>query len=446
MMSEGTQDKVIDRYAIVAGVLAKVASGMSLGSAIAQVTSAPFPTLSGRQIQPSTRTLYRWIAAFKSKGMAGLVDPPRQAKTISRALPKPFLDFLSAEKEDDPDASLPEIIRRAELRGIIAEQSVDRSTVWRTARRLNLPIFAEKHPKTDNMRRFAHPYRMRMMLSDGKYFRVGPTRRRRVALAFLDDCSRYGATVVVGKSESTAVFLRGLHKVICRVGLMDALFLDGGPGFISSDTMTVCARLNIALIHGRARYPEGHGKIERFNQTYWNDVIRGLAADQTIDTTPSALEHRLEHYLTVMYNRRPHESLDGLSPEQKWAADGRPLRLVGDMRKLEQHFLMTDRRKVANDNVIMVEGVGYETPRGHAGRIVQTFRHLLDDTVAILHEGKLVQLAPVDLAANARDRRAKAERAARPPPTRQIKTAADLAFERDHKTMVTRGGDFFDKE
>ena len=445
-MSSGAQDKVIDRYAIVAGVLAKVAGGMSLGSAIIEVTSAPFPTLSGRQVQPSMRTLYRWIAAFRSKGMVGLTDPPRQTKTISRVLSKPFLDFLAAEKEDDPDASLPEVIRRAELRGIIAAQSVDRSTVWRTARRLNLPIFAEKQPKTDNMRRFAHPYRMRMLLSDGKHFRVGPTRRRRVALAFLDDCSRYGVTVVVGRSETTVLFLRGLHKVICRVGVMDALFLDKGPGFISNDTMTVCARLNIALIHGRSHYPQGHGKIERFNQTYWNDVIRGISADQTIDTAPSVIEHRLEHYLTVMYNRRPHESLSELSPEEKWAADDRALRMPDDMRKVEQHFLMTENRKVSNDNVIMVDDVGYETPRGHAGRIVQTFRHLLEGTVSILHEGKHVQLAPVDLAANARDQRARVERAARTPPTRKIKTAADLAFARDHKTIVTDAGDFFDKE
>lgn len=445
-MSSDTQDKIIDRYAIVAGVLAKVAIGMSLGDAIVEVTNAPFPTLSGRTIQPSIRTLYRWVAAFRSKGMAGLADPPRHSKTISRVLPALFLDFLTAEKEVDPDASLPEVIRRAELRGIIAEQSVDRSTVWRTARRLNLPIFAQKHPKTDNMRRFAHPYRMRMLLSDGKHFRVGPTRRRRVALAFLDDSSRYGVTVVVGKSENTRVFLRGLHKVICRVGIMDAFFLDGGPGFISRDTMTVCGRLNIAVIHGRARYPQGHGKIERFNQTYWNDVIRGLAADQTIDTACGALELRLEHYLAVLYNRRPHEGLDGISPEEKWAADERALRMPDDMRKVEQHFIVTKNRKVANDNVIMVGNVGYETPSGHAGRIVQVFRHLLEGTVSIIHEGKLVQLAPVDLAANARDLRAKSARAARTPPTRKIKTAADLAFERDHATMVTRAGDFFDKE
>lgn len=445
-MSNSVQNKLIDRYAIVAGVLAKVAIGMSLGGAIVEVTNAPFPTLSGRSIQPSVRTLYRWVAAFRSKGMAGLADPPRQMKTISRALSVPFLNFLSTEKEDDPDASLPEVIRRAELRGIIAEDSVDRSSVWRAAKRLNLPLFAEKHPKTDNMRRFAHPYRMRMVLCDGKHFRVGPTRRRRVSLAFLDDCSRYGIATAVGKSESTRVFLRGLHKVICRVGLMDALFIDGGPGFISNDTLTICGRLGIAVIHGRARYPQGHGKIERFNQTYWNDVIRGIVANETIDPTCGAIELRLDHYLTAMYDRRPHESLDGLTPEQKWVADERPLRMPDDLRKLEEHFLLTENRKVAADNVVMIDDVGYETPSGHAGRIVQIFRHLLHGSVAMLHEGRMVQLAPVDLAANARNLRACAARATRPPPTRRIKTAAELAFERDHATIVTPGGDFFDKE
>jgi acetate kinase len=48
---------------------------------------------------------------------------------------------------------------------------------------------------------------------------------------------------VVGPSESTILLLRGLLQVIRHFGLMDVLYFDHGPGFISRDTHAVCANL-----------------------------------------------------------------------------------------------------------------------------------------------------------------------------------------------------------
>ena len=454
-MTADHKKKLIDRYAIVACVRAKVATGTSLSDAICEVTNMPFSTLSGRIIRPSTRTLYRWVKAFNSKGVDGLIDSPRHDKATSRVLSQAFLDFLVSEKKLDPDASIPEIILRAELKKIIPRRSVKRTSVWRAARKLNLPLFAGKHPKTDDMRRFAHRYRMQMVLADGKHFRVGPTRMRRVSIAFIDDCSRYVIAVVVGTGETAALFLRGMYKVINRAGIMDGLFLDGGPGFIADDTATICARLDINLIHGRARYPQGHGKIERFNQTYWNDLLRTISDDMTIDTLCSSLEMKLEHYVSAIYHQRQHESLPHptpekdrpyLTPEQKWKADDRALEMPDEMRKIEELFLITERRKVAADNVVMVHDIGYETPRGYAGRIIYVFRHLLKKTVTILHNGKSIELMPADLTANARERRARTTRAERQPPVNPIQTSAHLAFERDYATIISPGGDFFEEK
>ena len=43
--------------------------------------------------------------------------------------------------------------------------------------------------------------RMLMVLADGKHFRAGTARLKRVALVFLDDASRYGLDVVVGEAR-----------------------------------------------------------------------------------------------------------------------------------------------------------------------------------------------------------------------------------------------------
>ena len=43
------------------------------------------------------------------------------------------------------------------------------------------------------------------MLADGKHFRAGAARLRRVAL-FFDDATRYGLQVLVGTAESSELF------------------------------------------------------------------------------------------------------------------------------------------------------------------------------------------------------------------------------------------------
>jgi len=58
---------------------------------------------------------------------------------------------------------------------------------------------------------------------------------------------------------------------------------------------------------------------------------------------------------------------------------------------------------------------------------------------------RLVRLHPVDLAGNARDRRGRRSAPA-PDEVAPVKTAATLAFERDHAPVVDADGGFKDKE
>jgi len=70
-----------------------------------------------------------------------------------------------------------------------------------------------------------------MVLADGKHFRAGAKRLRRVALFFLDDSTRYGLEVVVGTAESAPLFLTVGHGDVDDL-LTDAVGhgdVDGGP-------------------------------------------------------------------------------------------------------------------------------------------------------------------------------------------------------------------------
>jgi len=252
--------KALFRNHVVSEVRARVLAGRTLAQAVREVLLLPHVDHLGRPRTLFVRTVYRWMRDHAQGGYAALEDESRHKTADSTVLSDKFLNFLRREKSRDVEASLPEIIRRAQALGLIKpDDHVCRTSVWRAGRRLGIALTRRRRLADTDMRRYAYPNRMLMVLADGKHFRAGTARLKRVALVFLDDASRYGLDVVVGTSENTSLFLGGLYEVIRRFGLMLALFLDRGAGFKSDDTHATCARLGIAFIHGTAAYPEGHG-------------------------------------------------------------------------------------------------------------------------------------------------------------------------------------------
>ncbi len=436
-------EEALFRYQVVSEVQVRLLGGHKRAQAVAQVLELEHQDLSGRRRHLSERTLYRWLEAYERDGLEGLERSPRAPVEDSAVLSREFLEFLQREKRADKKASLPEIIARARVQGILAcDESVDRTSVWRAARRLDLPLTRARRLAETDMRRFAYPNRMLMVLADGKRFRAGAARHKRLSLVFLDDATRYGLDLVVGTEETCELFLQGLYSTVRRHGLMNALYLDNGPGFIADDTRAAAAQLGVHLIYGTARYPEGHGKIERFNSTFHQKLLRSLDGSPEVDTDPSALRLRLLHWLQTIYNHTPHEGIGHQSPEERWGADPRPLRFPQDLASLEAAFLLTFERTVSPDNVVSSDGRPYEVPRGHANERVRLTRHLLEGgALSICHEGRLVRLHPLDPTDNAYSRRSRPPE--KPPDTSPPpQTAAKLSFEDTFQPLVGPDGGF----
>lgn len=285
------------------------------------------------------------------------------------------------------------------------------------------------------MRRWCYAHRMQCVLADGKHFRAGGARLRRVALFFLDAATRYGLDVVVATSESSALFLAGLHAMVTKHGLPDLIYLDHGPGFISNDTRAVVqGGLGAWLIHGTAKYPQGRGAVERFNRTAHEEVLRSLDGAADVDPDPGALTLRLRHYLE-RYNDTPHETLGGDTPGQRWEA-GRPLRYPADAPDLYRRFVVRASRKISADHVLKAGGRVWEAPRGLGDRWAQVARHVLDGRLWVLHEGRMVELAELDVHTNATDRRGSATHDGPMPSEGIPTTAASLAFGHDLLPVV----------
>ena len=430
------------RYQIVSAVKARGLSGQGTDAAVREVAAQHHLTLAGEQKTAAVRSIYRWLAEL-DRDRPSAIETAQPERAISRALPEPLVDFLATEKAEDRYASVPELIRRARERGVIGpHERADRTSVWRACVRLGLPLRRVPAKHEADKRRFAYPHRMMMMLADGKHFRAGVSRAKRVAVFFLDDATRFGLGVVVGTVESAELFLRGLHRVLRRFGFMDIVFLDRGAGFKADDTVAACRHLDIHLVLGTAAYPEGHGKIEKFNQTTQSQILRGLPGAADVDADCGALELRLSHFLDHRYNQQPHEALGGQTPLARFEADTRALRFPTDDADLTDRFVVTETRKVSADNIVSYDRIAYEVPRGHAGTKVTVWRHLLSGALSVVHDGRLVALAPVALAQNAVSRRAVPSAPAPDDDERAPQTAAQLAFARDFAPVVGPDGGF----
>ena len=427
------------RYTLVSDVRARMARGIPRAEAVGAISALEHVTFDGRTRSVSRRTLYRWLAAFAKHGFDGLRPAGRPRIATSTVLPSELVDFLRTQKEKEPATSIPEILRRAEARGIVDSiAGIDRTTAYRAARRMGLPVRHRRpQPPDGDQRRFAYPHRMQMVLADGNHFRAGARRRRRVALFVLDDATRFGLFVRVGTSETTKLFLESLYQLVRRHGLMDALYLDRGPGFISLDTHDVIKNLERTFIHGARRYPAGHGKIEKFNRRA-NVELRALDLRPDVDPDPAALTLRLRHYLDEVYNHTPHESLGGETPFQRFERDPRTLVFPSSEADLRGRFVTTFTRRVSADHCVPIGGTAYEVPRGHGRQRILIHHRLLEGTYAVVDEGRLVTIHPVDLARNARDRRG------RPPPPRPVTppepTAAQTRFDRAHRPVLDPDG------
>jgi len=433
------------RYQIVSHVLASMVLGVKRARAVEQATSMTWLAPDGRQRKVSKRTVYRLLEGFRERGIAAFEPARRGGSRPSLVLSDAFLAFLEQQKRLDPKASIPEIVLRARVLGIVErDERIDRVTVWRVAKRMGLAVQQRKSSRERDVRRYRLPHRMQMLLCDGKHFRAGEARLRRVAYFYLDNATRYGLNVVVGTSENAALFLRGLYEVVASHGCAVVFYLDKGAGFIADDAARVIEQLGGLLIHGEAGYPPARGAVEKFIQTALHGFLRNLDGRPDVDPDCGALELMLEHYLRETYNNKPHEGLGNDTPRERWDADPRSLRLPDDYAQLRSKFLVEHTRDVSNDNVVSFESVAYEVPRGHARTKVTVYRQVLDKTLHVPHEGRLVQLHPVDLVANAMGGRAHPAEAPGDEPSVLPPSAAELAFQRDLAPVVGPDGGFTD--
>ena len=307
----------------------------------------------------SSRTLRRYVAAYKDGNFDALLPKERKDKGMCKAIAPEVLQMAAELRRELPARSAQRIQQLLAGEGF----TVARSTLERHLRQQSLSgqkIKAEQ--KQVFSRRFNRQGRNTLWQADLKYGPYLPDpkqpnhRVKTYLIAIIDDATRMVVHAEFYDSQKLPVLEDTFRKAIIRCGLPDNLYVDNGKIFISSWLRLACAKLRVRHLNTQAYSPEAKGKIERFNRTveeFLQEV--GLENPQTL----AKLNDLFRAWLSEGYNHRVHSALSGKSPAQTFTQDSKALRFPSP-EALKNAFLWEKTPKVDKAGCFSLEGLTYE--------------------------------------------------------------------------------------
>ncbi len=348
-------------------------------------------------------TILRWIKRYnESRGkLESLYPSDRSDRGMSRGMDEETSLALIRIREDLPKLGVPDLIETIKQRGLVSPDiDLPLSTVYRFLH--NHHLMRPARGKKEDKRKFEAELPNDLWQSDamhGPKVEVEGRMRKTYLLAFLDDHSRLIPHGEFYLSEGVNSYMNALEQALLKRGLPRKLYLDNGPAFRSKHLEHVTASLGIALIHSRARKPQGRGKIERFFRTVRGQFLVGFRGN-TLDE----LNETFDLWLNEVYHQRKHSSTHQ-SPFERFTSHMECLRAAP--KELRDHFRQHARRRVGNDRSITLNGRLYEAPVSLIGkRVLLLYHEDQPQYVEVRCEDKSYGLlTPLDVHVNARVKR-----------------------------------------
>lgn len=135
--------------------------------------------------------------------------------------------------------------------------------------------------------------------------------RRFRTLNIIDDYNRESIWIEIGLSIGAIHMTDLLEWIVKERGKPKAIRTDNGPEFTSSVFTNWCHRHRIEIRYIQPGKPTQNAFIERFNRSYRTEVLDARIFNNLVEVREITTEW-VEHY----NNKRPHESLQNLSPMQ----------------------------------------------------------------------------------------------------------------------------------
>jgi putative transposase len=138
---------------------------------------------------------------------------------------------------------------------------------------------------------------------------------------------------------------------------------DGGRDFLAAAVTRAAGELGCAALPAIPYSPHQKGKIERLHRTIGEGLIATLPhytggpwrANGTLYRQPNPLtlpqlQTRVREFIDAYNAERPHSSLGGMTPAQKWASSAAPLEVI-EPQRLRWMMMADQTRTVEKDGI-----------------------------------------------------------------------------------------------
>ncbi|MCX6129488.1 MAG: DDE-type integrase/transposase/recombinase [Proteobacteria bacterium] len=183
-----------------------------------------------------------------------------------------------------------------------------------------------------------------------------------MALAIIDDSSRFICHMQWYFSETTECLVHGFIQAIQKLGIPGNLMTDNGSAMTSAEFTQGLTRLGITHETILEYSPYQNAKQERFWGTLEGRLIPLLDGIKDIDI--AKINEVTQIWLDQDYHRKEHDELSGSSPRDKYLQGPdihKPCTL--ESQELKSSFTMaTRRRQRKTDGTVSLEGRRFEIP------------------------------------------------------------------------------------
>jgi putative transposase len=371
------------RWAVIAEAIDNRLTPAERGRLVSELARRVHRDGDGRTMRVTTRTIYRWLAAWRTHGFDGLKPARRRDAGVPRTDAE-ILELAAALRREAPARSAAHIAEiLARTRGFdVSARTLQR---WLAEQGLDRARLEGRHRAYGRFEAAACGDLWTADAWDGPALAELNGRHAQL-FSILDDRSRLVTHGAFYPDVGEWSFQRCLRAAIVRRGLPRTLYIDNGAAFVSQQLKLICARLGIRITHSRPGRPQGRGKKERHYRT----VAEQFAVEA--DVAGVADLEQLNRYWTAWveqsYHRRTHRST-GQTPLERWMAGPSSLRPSPDPDDLRQAFLWTVQRTVTATRTVSLHGNVYDVEPTLVGRRVELRYDPTDlDTVTVFHHDR----------------------------------------------------------
>jgi transposase InsO family protein len=277
-----------------------------------------------REMGVGLSTLSKWVRVYREQGEAGLEPHPRRSGSHRSKVAPAVKTKVVELKRRHPDLGIQKIshfLRRALF------LPVSRETVRRTLHEQQLLKKRKPKPRRNppKPRFFERATPNQMWQTDIFTFRLGG--KNAYLIGFMDDFSRYMVGADIFRSQTSEHVLEVYRTAVAEYGVPKELLSDQGRQYSSwRGTTRFEAELRKDRVHhikSRPHHPMTLGKIERFWKTIWEEFL----VRAQFDSFESARE-RIRLWVKHYNHQRPHQSLEGLCPADRFFSIAQELRKV----------------------------------------------------------------------------------------------------------------------